>query len=199
MSTPLNHDGETSQDTLWSYDDGLIDLFGAALLLGFGLALWIDMPWLVGILPALLVSIWQVAKRSIIASRVDDAAYGPGPANSRLPALGRLLLLGLVALLGLMLMAAFGSSATVRQLMALLGQYPSLLFGLMAAGSLFLVARLLGQARFLAYAVLSLFIFGGGHVLVVSVPLSVILLASTMLLTGSLVLIRFLITHPRIH
>ena len=198
MSTPLNPDRETSQDSPCSYDDGLIDLFVAALLLGFGLALWIDMPWLVGILPAVLVSIWQALKSSITAARVEDVASELPSANSRLPA-AHLLLLGLVALLGLMLLPAFGSSPMVRQVIALLGQYPSLLFGLVAAGSFLLVARVLGHARFLAYAVLSLFIFGGGHVLAVGVPLSVILLASIMLLTGSLVLARFLIIHPRIH
>jgi MFS family permease len=182
---------------LWSYDDGLIDLLAAALLLGFGLALWIDMPWLVGILPALLVSLGQPLKSSITAGRVDDGTSRPLSGNARAAMVGRWLLLGLVALFGLMLMAGFGSNPMVGQLMDLLGRYPSLFFGLVAASSLLLLARLLSHARFLAYAALSLFIFGGGHVLAVSVPLSVILLASIMLLSGSLVLIRFLIMHPR--
>ncbi len=75
---------------------------------------------------------------------------------------------------------------------------PSLLYGLLGVTGFGLAGLISGIQRLFAYALLSLFLLAGGQLLGIPAFVPILFLGSTLLVTGILLLIRFLRKYPAV-
>ena len=172
--------------TIW--EDGLLDVFVGAAVVAMGVS------WVVGLavwgalLPALLVPVWQVARKQIVEPRSGYVEFGPERKSREKRHLGVLLLLGVLTLLlgvGVFWMVRANPRGLDSLLPEVIPALPAVLLGLGGA----LTGLLLGIRRFLVYAGLLLvggvvgayfqaepgwhFLVPGGVILIVGVGLLV--------------------------
>ncbi len=138
-------------ETIW--EDGLLDVFVGAGVLGIGVS-WVSGHAVYGaILPALLVPVWQAARKKIVEPRTGYVEFSPARKTREKRGLGLMLLLGVLTLMlgiGVYFMARERPPELDRLLPVVIPALPAALLGFGGA----LVGFLFGIRRFLTYAAL---------------------------------------------
>jgi len=174
--------------------DGLMDLVAGLFVLAFGLDLVLYLN-LAAINAALLLMLFWAAKRKITYPRIGFAKFSP----ERTRMLKKAVLVVQLALLVAMLLgvvAFLGFSGFLPGLRTFFKQYSLLLFGVVLAGLMSLVAVLLDNWRLHIYAALTLSAFAVGRLVDLHPRVFMIPLGAVITISGLAVLIRFLRKYP---
>jgi len=178
------------------FSDGLLDIFIGLGLVVAGALMFTEMVWMIGIYPAIILSVWQSSRKKTLA-RMDlqgERLHQAYQSRSRAVILGLLIAGMLTFLLGVMVFIAFdkipaGVFAWFREyFLIVLG----LLIALIFSGS----ASMLGIGRFHLYAAFALAIITGGGLIGIAFPWLLIVFGGVITIIGVVVLIRFLGAHP---
>ncbi len=178
------------------HEDGLIDIFIGLVALTFGLEMLTDAVYMAGILPAILVPVWIAARKAITLPRMGDA----NPVSAQTIASRRLMLMlffGFTAFAGVAVFFFFNAEGLPAQASALLDEYFMVGFGIGGAVVLGVVGSVLNAPRLYGYAALSVVLFTVGYQLQTPLPWATVLLGALILISGLLVLVRFIQNHPR--
>ena len=145
----MTHHAETLESSLFRqfWDDGLLDLFAGAAVLGISVFWALDLVALGPIVPVLLIPFWHPLRRKLVEPRAGFVEFSEKRIGRNRGMLRYSALLG-IALLALFLTLYWvgGDRANVIRIFA--PGIPALLLGVLAA----LTALGLGLPRFLAYA-----------------------------------------------
>ena len=187
---------EIERQVYLSYsEDGLIDIAVGVVITAWGLMLTLEPTGLIGVLGLLGLGIWYVGKRLITIPRIGVIEPGPKMERRLTNLAVFLVVLGLVVLGGILISRAVGSLAV--------SDYSLAILGLVLAAGVALLAYLLNTARIYGYAVILFVSFAGGEILAKSITtfdafaLSVIVGGGLILLSGLVVLVRFVRKYPR--
>ena len=195
MSYELNMKEIERQVYLSYSEDGLVDIAIGVVITAWGLMLTQEPSGLIGLLGLLGMGVWYFGKRLITIPRIGVIEPSPKMERKLSNLAIFLVVLGLVVFAGILLSRAAGS--------LVISDYSLAILGLVLAGGVALVAYLLNAARIYLYAVILFASFAGGEILAKSVTtfdafaLSVILGGALILLSGIIVLVRFMRKYPR--
>lgn len=186
---------EIERKTYMSYsEDGLVDVAIGTVILLWGVLLVVEPSGLIALLGPLALGIWYLGKRFITIPRI-----GMIQPNQKMERKMRNLAIFLVVLGAI----AFGGILTGRIVgYAFSSGYSLGILGLVLAGGISVLAYLLNAARLYVYAALIFIAFAGGEILSASITafdafaFSVILAGALILLSGLVVLVRFLRKYP---
>jgi len=187
---------EIERQVYLSYsEDGLVDIAIGVVITAWGLMLIQEPTGLIGLIGLLGMGIWYIGKRTITIPRIGVIEPSP-KMERRLTNLAVFLVaLGLIAFTGIILSRVGGST--------MISDYSLGILGLVIAAGVALLAYLLNAARLYIYAVLLFVSFAGGEILAKTVTtfdafaLSVIVGGGLILLSGIVVLVRFMRKYPR--
>jgi len=187
---------EIERQVFLSYsEDGLVDIAIGVVIAAWGLMLIQEPTGLIGLLGLLGMGIWYIGKRIITIPRIGVIEPNPKMERKLTNLAVFLIVLGLVAFAGILLTRAAGST--------MIGDYSLGILGLVLAAGVALLAYLLNAARLYIYAVILFVSFAGGEILAKTVTtfdafaLSVIVGGGLILLSGIVVLVRFMRKYPR--
>jgi len=179
--------------------DGLIELFGGALLLGLG-AVWLANPGIVSIFAALYV-IFSLTSIERVKQRVTypRIGYSTPPADvAGSNPWGAVVFLGAMAAITLLVMALTGGIDSAAQWR----RWAPLMFGLMSSAGFLYAAKVSGLKRYHAVAFVSIglgaligWFHDGGDYSGAAVHL--LILGGVLLAVGAEELARFMRTHPK--
>ena len=187
---------EIERQVYLSYsEDGLVDIAIGSVIMVWGLMLLGEPTGLIGLLGLVGLGIWYLGKRFITIPRIGT--FKPGPKTERrLTYLAIFqVLLGLIAFLGILASRAFGSTFAT--------DHPLGILGLVIASGVALLAYLLNATRIYIYALVLFVAFAGGEILAGTVTrfdvfaASVIVGGGLILISGLIVLLRFVRKYPR--
>ena len=198
MSEKINLNEMERRAYMAYHQDGLWDIFLGLCLLGFGIAMLLDMTAFAGITPALVVPIILSLKQRITIPRLGHAKFLP-----ERRAVERAQLVGMVILGGLVLSMIAGllifvmNDTLPAELYTWLKANFAPAFGGLAALALTIVALVSRVTRLLAYAALIFIAFAGGHWLNITFPVMVTVVGSGIIAIGLVILFRFLGKYPK--
>jgi hypothetical protein len=187
---------EIERQVYLSYtEDGLVDIAIGAVIMVWGLMLLGEPSGMIGLLGIFGLGIWYLGKRFITIPRIGT--FQPGPKiERRLTNLAIfLVVLGLIAFLGILVSRTMGS--------VFVSDHPLGILGLVIAAGVALLAYLLNAARIYFYALILFIAFAGGEILVGTTnrldifAASVIVGGGLILISGLIVLLRFMRKYPR--
>lgn len=177
------------------HHDGLLDVFIGLGALAFGVGLLNGFTTLAAIVPAILLPIWQLARKAITYPRIEE--YDLSPEKAARSRLALMTIIGVICFgLGVLFFLIFSFDDLAPRLFFWLKEYFLVVFGALAAVVLGIVGLALGSARMHVYAGLALLCFAGGWALGLDLPLSVTTFGGLVLLGGAVVLARFLRQNP---
>ena len=187
---------EIERQVYLSYsEDGLVDIAIGIVITAWGLMLTQEPTGLIGLIGLLGMGIWYIGKRTITIPRIGVIEPSPKMERRLTNLAVFLLVLGLVAFVGILLSRAAGN--------IMISDYSLGILGLVLAAGVALLAYLLNAARLYIYAVILFVSFAGGEILAKTVTtfdafaLSVIVGGGLILLSGIVVLVRFMRKYPR--
>jgi hypothetical protein len=175
-------------------EDGIIDIVLGAVFLGWGSLLAVGPAGLVGLLVPLALGLWYAGKRCVTIPRVGLVIPSKKMENKYRNYAALLLAAGIILLAGVVIWQVSGGGTLREHSLGLLG--------LVIAGGISTAAFLLDVKRLYAYAVLLFIAFTSGEALNPSILtmdtflVSVILAGGIIVLSGIVVLIRFLRKYP---
>jgi hypothetical protein len=180
------------------HQDGLLDIFVAVFILGFGLGIWMDMTWEFGFgtaMPAILMvtvlPIWIAAKRKITMPRIGFVKFGPQSINKLIA-----ILIGLaVAGLGVFFAVTFTQGGRPIWLDVIL-QNGMLVIGLASLAICSLFGYSMGLRRLYAYGLLTLILFVIGHFVGIFFGYILLILGTIVMATGFALLVSFVRKYP---
>ena len=185
---------EIERQVYLSYsEDGLIDIAIGAVITAWGLMLTQEPTGLIGLLGLLGMGIWYFGKRLITIPRIGVIKPGPKMERKLKSLVVFLILLGLL-LAGVLLSRAAGN--------LLIDDFSLIIIGLVLAAGAALLAYLLDASRIYFYAIILFVSFAGGEILARYITsfdvfaLSVIAGGGLILLSGIIVLVRFMRKYP---
>lgn len=183
--------------TLVDHGDGLADIYMAMILLSFGLGIRLDMGWLSGIVPALMLPLWYSIKSGIVDPRLEGSGQQPeSEAHSRMAYKGIVMLVTGALLLGMIFFALPLLGGPTQNLTFWLRQNIDQVLGILLAIFLAGVGLVISARRFYAYAVLCLLIFLAGNTISLPLWVSAVLTGGLILLAGSVIFVRFIRRNP---
>lgn len=177
------------------HQDGLLDLVIGAVILGLGINEATDSSaW--SLMAILLISAYVPLKRVITYPRLGYAKFNSkrGGVDTRLA--GLVVAAALVLLLVGMLVLLRPDSSSSSPLVLAIRTSPMLLYGLLGCFGFGLGGFILGLGRLYAFALLSVVIMIGGHLLNLTLSVAFMLLGGAILATGAVLLVRFLRRNP---
>lgn len=187
---------EIERQVYLSYsEDGLIDIAIGVVITAWGLMLTQEPTGLIGLIGLLGMGIWYLGKRSITIPRIGVIEPSAKIERKLTNLAVFMFILGLIVLAGILLSRAAGSS--------LLSDYSLSIVGLVLAAGVALLGYLLDAARMYIYALILFASFAAGEILAKSITafdafaLSVVIGGGLILLSGIVVLVRFLRKYPR--
>jgi hypothetical protein len=176
------------------HEDGLIDIAIGFVFLGWGLSLAVGPAGLITLLGPIALGIWYVGKRFLTVPRAGVIRPSQKMAHRMRNGAIAMLVLGAITLIGILLGTMNGSNG--------LADYTLGILGLVIAAGLCVIAYLLNANRLYVYAVLLFVAFAGGQALndaiagLDSFIISVIAAGALILLSGVVMLLRFLRKYP---
>jgi hypothetical protein len=173
------------------HQDGLVDLFIGTLLLFWGLTMETMLKGIGGVWFVVFLPILLLARRRITYPRLGYARFSRERQNRRKMAV----LFTLTALLGL-LVAFLWSSQSFPGLRAWLHRYIEIFFGGLIAGVLLFKTLISGIRRLYLYAAVILISFAAAQWSPVPIQYSFIISGAVLLISGAVVLTRFLRRYP---
>lgn len=180
------------------HEDGLLDLFLGLGIIGFVETVFFDMTSTAGIIPALAILFYTLAKKRITIPRIGHVRFSRG-GNPRLMLLQGLLVVTLLLglLFGFLAWKAEVSGETPFWIKIVLEKYPHLIVGLAGALLFCLMAYATGMRRYYLYAALMVALFTGGWMVNIQAKRIALLCGVIIMGVGIALLIRFLKKHPR--
>ena len=180
------------------FNDGIWDIYGGLILLGFGLTMLTGSVYLqlafvtVAMVPLLL-------KRRIVISRLGLVKFSPQrQAKTKKSLVAAMIVLTATALLGFVFFVLFATDSMPQWLHTWMQNYFLVFFGGMMAVLVAAAAFLVGVKRFYAYAILIFIAFSIAAMLRMAdlegVPVTVA--GGLVLLSGIWILVRFLRDNP---
>jgi hypothetical protein len=185
---------EIERKTYMSYhEDGLVDIAIGMVILTWGIFLVTEPSGLIGLLAPLAFAVWYLGKRFVTFPRTGMIQPSPKMEKRYRNLAIFMFVLGLVALGGILV---------GRTMFAFPAGYSLSILGLVLAFGVSLLAFLLNASRLYLYAILIFIAFAGGEALSTNITtfdafaVSVILAGGLILLSGLIVLVRFLRKYP---
>jgi len=182
------------------HQDGLLDIFIAVYILGFGLGVWMDLTWEFGfgtVLPAILIvtvlPIWIQAKRKITMPRIGFVKFGPRGAYKLMGVLIGLAIMGLGAGLAFALVSIQGGPPLWLKTIL---QYGMIVVGLASLAICSLFGYSMGLKRLYAYGLLTLVLYVSGHFMDIFFGYILITLGIVVMACGFALLISFVRKYP---
>ena len=175
-------------------EDGLVDIAIGMVILLWGVFLVVEPSGLIALLGPLALAIWYLGKRFITIPRTGRIQPSQKMERKMRNLTIFLLVLGFIVLGGILTGMIIGYTSS--------SSYSLGILGLVIAAGVSLLAYLLNAARLYAYAVLLFAAFAGGEILSASITtfdafaFSVILAGALILLSGLVVLVRFMRRYP---
>ena len=190
MSQNINLKENETKDYMYYHNDGLIDIYvGLSILLG-GICMLTDIIYLAGVFPVLCLPVYRSIKKSVTAPRIKNIKFPPEHRGRT----GKTILIaastGVLVLLMCVIMFVLLSSGYISPSLRTWLLKPFI--GVIVAFCMGVIAFINKIWRFYAYAILMVIIFTSSLLLNLSIPLSLILIGTVMLLVGVVLLIQFL-------
>jgi len=175
------------------HQDGLIDIFIAFTVLGFGIMMALDMVWLGGIFGVTGFSLYAAAKKAFTVPRIGLVKF-PQQRTKILVLIGVVLLvlgnvLGIIAFL-----QAEGGSTPAWLLFAI--EHYMLVIGTSVAALFGMIGYTLRANRMYAYSLLTLVMFVVGYFIHYPLYYYISLLGTLILISGVVTLVRFTRKYP---
>jgi hypothetical protein len=190
------------EDYLHYHNDGMLDIFIGVGILVIGLGMLTEIYYVfIAILPAIMIPVWRDAKNKYTAPRMKYIHFAEADCLARRTTalLTGLLLAGMLVFLA-GAMAAFlwsQSNGTLSvKVIDTIREYYWLLLGGCGALTFSAIASLYKQKRFFVYAVLTLAVYTSAYALSMPFWLTIILIGTTITISGSVVLLRFMQAYP---
>jgi hypothetical protein len=165
-------------------NDGVLEVFIGWCIFLAGLMLFTEMVWMVGVYAALFAPMLWNFKETVTVPRLKRQELDESAAR-RTTMLGAALLAALVGLvvLGLVLLVLLlGESVGVAAAFAL--------------GAFLVLGYVFRAPRWYAYGALAVIFFAVAHATGLAFPWSIMAIGALIALTGSVILLRFLRSHP---
>ena len=186
---------EIERKAYMSYsEDGLVDIAIGTVILLWGVFLVVEPSGLISLLGPLALAIWYLGKRFITIPRTGRIQPSQKMERKMRNLTIFLLVLGFIALGGILTGMIIGYTSS--------NSYSLGILGLVIAVGVSVLAYLLNAARLYAYAVLLFAAFPSGEILSASIitfdafAFSVILAGVLILLSGLVMLMRFMRRYP---
>ena len=182
------------------HQDGLLDIFAALYILGFGIGIFMNVLWdfsfgviLPGILVAVVLPLWIAAKRKITMPRIGYVNFGTRGANKLTAVYLGLMVAGLGAFFAFTMAT---SQEGLRQWLDLIVQNGMLVvgFGTLAICALF--GYSMGLKRLYAYGLLAAIALVTGHFVGIFFAYILMALGATVMVAGFALLINFVRKYP---
>jgi len=177
------------------HGDGLIDIAIGFVILLAGIAEIFDQTSLAGVWVILWLPIMISAKKSITVPRMRYIDFTP-KAQWKVKVVIVTVVLALAVLFTLGLVAFTKNEALPSWLTAWLREYSRLVWPAALVGVGWLIALATGVKRLYAYAALAVIAFAGGYWFNLDFPLLFTVLGAVIVLSGMVVLVRFLRKYP---
>jgi hypothetical protein len=177
------------------HGDGLIDIAIGLVILLAGIAEIFDWTSLAGIWVVLWLPIMMSAKKSITVPRMRYIDFTP-KAQWKVKLVIVTVVLAVAVLFTLGLVVFTKNEALPPWLTAWLREYSRMVWPAALVGVGWLIALATGVKRLYAYAALAVIAFVGGYWFNLNFPLVFTVLGAVILLSGMVVLVRFLRKYP---
>jgi hypothetical protein len=195
MSTDTNLARLERKTYLRFHGDGIWDLFLGITLLWFGVCIWLDQAYLVGVIAAVLIPSVVQVKKSFARHRLGYVEFSlERQARERR---GKVILVAInliAVLLGLALFLAWQSDTEMRALARSLGMLP---FGFVVAFLTAVAGAAYGINRFVYYGIVILAAFVAGHLMNLHPGWVFVPLGAVITLTGLIMRLRFMQKYPK--
>ena len=194
MSEILNLKEIKRQVYLYYSEDGLIDLAIGLVIFGFGALLLADLPAMVGVLGLIPLLIWYLGKRYLTFPRIGSIQPDQGMKTQFVGFSINMIAIGVGVFLLFILTPGTGTE--------LLADHPLALFGFMLALAISALGLLMKTNRMYYYAMLVFLAMAIGEILnksIITVDLyllSVIIAGGIIIVSGIIVLVKFLNKYP---
>ncbi|MGB2957215.1 MAG: hypothetical protein WBB64_14755 [Anaerolineales bacterium] len=194
MSEILNLKEIKRQVYLYYSEDGLIDLAIGLVIFGFGALLLADLPAMVGVLGLIPLLIWYLGKRYLTIPRIGSIQPDQGMKTQFVGFSINMIAIGVGVFLLFILTPGTGTE--------LLADHPLALFGFMLALAISALGLLMKTNRMYYYAMLVFLAMAIGEILnksIITVDLyllSVIIAGGIIIVSGIIVLVKFLNKYP---
>jgi hypothetical protein len=185
------------------HQDGLLDIFVGAYVLGLGLGVYMDVIWEYGfaaIMPAILMAtalpIWIAAKRRITVPRIGFVNFGIRGKNKLTAILIGTMVAGLFAFFAFTLVT---SQSGMRQWVDLVFQNGMVILGLGSLAVCFIFGYSMGLRRLYTYGILASIALAIGHFVdrsIISFAYILTALGTMVIVSGIALLIRFVKKYP---
>ena len=178
------------------HGDGLIDIAIGLGILIFAIAMILDQVAFTGAWIVLLLPTLRSVKKSLTVPRLRYTDFRPAPNAQWKVKLVIVTVAGVVALLFTLGLVVFTRNETIPALTAWIREYGLVVVGVLLAGLLSLIAWATGAKRVYAYAATAVITFASGYWFDLELPLYLTVLAAIILLSGMVVLVRFMRKYP---
>jgi len=190
---------ELEQKVFRSYfKDGLWDIYGALILLGFGLTIVISWDYLILVFATLAV-ILLLFRRRIVVPRLGRVKFSSErQTKTKRSVLIAMVILTFTALLGVVFFVLFSTDSMPRWLDIWMRDHFLAAFGGMLALSVAVAAYIVGVWRYYGYAALTFIAYVLASILrpndIEAIP--ILIAGSIILISGAVILTRFLRKYP---
>jgi hypothetical protein len=192
---------EIERKTYISYhQDGLLDIFAALYILGFGIGILMNVIWdfsfgviLPGMLVAVVLPLWIAAKRKITMPRIGYVNFGTRGANKLVAVFTGLIVAGFAAFFALTISATQGGAG---QWLDFIVQNGMLIVGAGALAICSLFGYSMGLKRLYAYGLLAAIAFIIGHFMGIFFAYITMGLGVTIMIAGFALLLTFIKKYP---
>ena len=185
-----------------SFQDGLWDIYGGLILLGFGISMMTGKAiWNIVFIAAALVLI--VLRKRIVMSRMGNVRFS----QTRETQVKRNKLIAMIVgvvflLLGVLIMFLFSAGNIAPWVTMILRDYFLIIFGAIIAGVVGVAAYVIGVKRYYSYAALVFAAFTAGQLAErysdsIDAGMMVTLAGFIIFIAGLIIFIRFLNKYPR--
>jgi hypothetical protein len=182
------------------HQDGLLDIFVGAYVLGFGLGIWADITLEFGfglIIPAILIAtilpIWIAAKRKITMPRIGFVNFGIRGATKFTAFFIGLMVVGL-GVFSVFTLATFQGGS--RQWLDLIFQNGRLIVGFGSLAVCVLFGYSMGLKRLYAYGLIAVIVLVIGHFVGIFFAYILLALGLMVMVTGFALLTGFVRKYP---
>lgn len=187
---------EIERQVYLSYsEDGLVDIAIGVVIIAWGTMLLFEPTGLIGLLGILGIGIWYLGKRFITIPRTGIIQPGQKIERRLTNLTIFMVILGLIAFLGILISRMAGS--------VFIADHPLGILGFVLAAGVAILAYLLNASRLYLYAAILFIAFAGGEILTGTIStfdtfaLSVIIAGGLILISGIIILLRFVRKYPR--
>ncbi len=175
--------------------DGWQDLFIGLGLLIAGALIFGDLPWMAGIFIPILLPSWQASRKRFLDRRLRPQDLAPLQAKLGQKAIFTTsIVLGLLVLTGVIAFYLFAQASS--QTLTWMRQYFMVMLGLLFGGAWLYFAFTLRLPRFGIYGLLTFGLLASVQYTSLNFGLALVALGTVILLTGLIILIRFIQEHP---